>query len=328
MKRFIIPFLLVLAIGAGFFYYRALHKTKAADTILLSGNVEAHESVVAFRTSGRIVALPVEEGKEVKAGELLARIDDGDYQQQVRIDEATLQTRKKELDLAVAGNRPQDIQAARQTVADARADLELKRADLARYSALYKRDAVSSQTRDQADSAFKRALAIYERAEQNLSEMKEGTRKEQIAVNRASVRAARQDLELSRVRRDYTVLPSPVSGVITVRQAELGEYVAAGTPVVTIADIDHLWVRAYVSETDMGRVRWGQAVTVRTDTYPGKTYVGTVSFISPEAEFTPKTVQTNKERVALVYRIKVDVDNPRHELKPGMPADITIERGK
>jgi HlyD family secretion protein len=274
------------------------------------------------------VALPVEEGKEVKAGELLARIDDGDYQQQVRIDEATLQTRKKELDLAVAGNRPQDIQAARQTVADARADLELKRADLARYSALYKRDAVSSQTRDQADSAFKRALAIYERAEQNLSEMKEGTRKEQIAVNRASVRAARQDLELSRVRRDYTVLPSPVSGVITVRQAELGEYVAAGTPVVTIADIDHLWVRAYVSETDMGRVRWGQAVTVRTDTYPGKTYVGTVSFISPEAEFTPKTVQTNKERVALVYRIKVDVDNPRHELKPGMPADITIERGK
>jgi HlyD family secretion protein len=119
-----------------------------------------------------------------------------------------------------------------------------------------------------------------------------------------------------------------VSGVITVRQAELGEYVAAGTPVVTIADIDHLWVRAYVSETDMGRVRWGQAVTVRTDTYPGKTYVGTVSFISPEAEFTPKTVQTNKERVALVYRIKVDVDNPRHELKPGMPADITIERGK
>ncbi|MGA3125976.1 MAG: efflux RND transporter periplasmic adaptor subunit [Candidatus Korobacteraceae bacterium] len=328
MKRFIIPFLLVLAIGAGFLYYRAVHKTKTADTLLLSGNVEAHESVVAFRTSGRIVALPVEEGKEVKAGELLARIDDGDYQQQVRIDEAMLQTRKKELDLALAGSRAQDIQAAMQTVADARADLELKRADLARYSALYKRDAVSTQTRDQADSAFKRALAIYERAEQNLSEMKEGTRKEQIAVSRASVRAAKQDLGLSRVRRDYTVLPSPVSGVVTVRQAELGEYVAAGTPVVTIADIDHLWVRAYVGETDMGRVSWGQAVTLRTDAYPGKTYGGTVSFISPEAEFTPKTVQTDKERVALVYRIKVDVDNPKHELKPGMPADIIIKQGK
>jgi HlyD family secretion protein len=113
-----------------------------------------------------------------------------------------------------------------------------------------------------------------------------------------------------------------------VRQAELGEYVVPGTPVVTIADVDHLWVRAYVSETDLGRVHWGQAVTLKTDTYSGKFYHGTISFISPEAEFTPKTVQTNKERVALVYRIKVDVENANHELKPGMPADVMIEQGK
>jgi len=169
---------------------------------------------------------------------------------------------------------------------------------------------------------------VFERAEQNFSEIREGTRKEQIAVSRATMRAAKQNLELSKVRRDYTVLQSPVSGVVTVRQAELGEFVVAGTPVVTVADIDHLWVRAYVSETDLGRLRWGQTVAVRTDTYPGKSYRGTITFISPEAEFTPKTVQTNKERVALVYRIKVDVDNPSRELKPGMPADITIESGK
>jgi HlyD family secretion protein len=329
MKRFIIPFLLVVAIGAGFYYYRTSHSGKLPpNTLLLSGNIEAHESVVAFRTQGRIVALPVEEGKDVKAGDLLARVDDADYQQQVRIDEATLRTRGKELDLAVAGNRTQDIQAAVQTVADAKADLELKRADLERYSSLYKRDAVSAQTRDQAESACKRAQAVFERAEQNFSEIREGTRKEQIAVSRATMRAAKQNLELSKVRRDYTVLQSPVSGVVTVRQAELGEFVVAGTPVVTVADIDHLWVRAYVSETDLGRLRWGQTVAVRTDTYPGKSYRGTITFISPEAEFTPKTVQTNKERVALVYRIKVDVDNPSRELKPGMPADITIESGK
>jgi HlyD family secretion protein len=329
MKRFIIPFLLVAAIVAGFFYYRASRRAKPpANTLLLSGNIEAHESVVAFRTQGRIVALPVEEGKDVKAGDLLARLDDADYQQQVRIDEATLQTRGKELDLAVAGNRTQDIQAAVQTVADAKADLELKRADLARYSALYKRDAVSAQTRDQADSACKRAQAVFERAEQSLSEIREGTRKEQIAVSRATQHTAKQNLELSKVRRDYTVLQSPVTGVVTVRQAELGEFVVAGTPVVTVADLDHLWVRAYVSETDLGRVYWGQLVTVRTDTYPGKSYRGTIAFVSSEAEFTPKTVQTNKERVALVYRIKVDVENPNRELKPGMPADITIEPGK
>jgi HlyD family secretion protein len=329
MKRLIIPFLLVVAIGAGFYYYRTSHKAKTpVNMLLLSGNIEAHESVVGFRTQGRIVALPVEEGKEVKSGDLLARLDDADYQQQVRIDEATLQTRGRELELAVAGNRTQDVQAAEQTVADAKADLELKRTDFERYSALYKREAISAQTRDQAETAYKRAQATYERTLQNLSAIREGTRKEQIAVSRATLRAAQQNLELSKVRRDYTVLQSPVTGIVTVRQAELGEYVVPGTPVVTVADLDHLWVRAYVSETDLGRVRWGQSATVRTDTYPGKAYGGTISFISPDAEFTPKTVQTNKERVALVYRVKVDVENPNRELKPGMPADITIELGK
>lgn len=329
MKRIVILFLLVAAIGGGYYYYRHAHVAATpAGTLLLSGNVEAHESVVSFRTQGRIVALPVEEGSPVKAGDLLARLDDADYRQQVRIDEATLRTRDKELELAEAGNRKQDIKAAEQTVADAKADLELKRADFERYSALYKRDAVSAQTRDQADAAFKRAQAVYERAQQNLSESREGTRKEQIAVSRATLHTARQNLGLSKVRLDYTVLQSPVTGVITVRQAELGEYVVPGTPVVTIADLDHLWVRAYVNETDLGHVRWGQEVAVRTDSLAGKSYKGTVSFISPEAEFTPKTVQTNKERVTLVYRIKVDVENPNHELKPGMPADITIGQGR
>ena len=329
MKRIVILFLLVAALGGGYYYYRHTHMTAVpAGTLLLSGNVEAHESVVAFRTQGRIVALPVEEGAAVKAGDLLARLDDADYQQQVRIDEATLHTRDRELELAEAGNREQDIRAGEQTVADAKADLDMKRADLERYSALYKRDAISAQTRDQADAAFLRAKAVYERAQQNLSEVREGTRKEQIAVSRATLHAAHQSLELSKVRLDYTVLASPVTGVITVRQAELGEYVVPGTPVVTIADLDHLWVRAYIAETDLGHVRWGQQVAVRTDTYPGRSYKGTVAFISPEAEFTPKTVQTNKERVALVYRIKVDVENPNHELKPGMPADVTIEQGR
>jgi HlyD family secretion protein len=328
MKKIIIPLLLAAAIG-GYFYYRYTHRANSGESaLLLSGNVEAHESVIAFRTSGRIAALPVQEGDAVKAGDLLARLDDADYQQQVHLDRATRETRDRELALAEAGNRTQDIQAAEQTVADAKADLELKRADRERYNALYRRDGVSAQTRDQADTAFERAQAVYERAVQNLSEIREGTRKEQIAVSRAAVRAAEQSLELSKVRLSYTVLPSPVTGIVTVRQAELGEYVAAGTPVVTVADLDHLWVRAYVSETDMSRVRWGQAATVRVDSAPGKIYHGTVAFIASEAEFTPKTVQTNKERVALVYRIKVNVENPNHELKPGMPADVSFEAGK
>jgi HlyD family secretion protein len=113
--------------------------------------------------------------------------------------------------------------------------------------------------------------------------------------------------------------------VILVRQAELGEVVSPGTPIVTLADLDHIWLRVYVPETDLGKVRWGQDVDVRTDTYPGKIYRGRISSISSEAEFTPKSVQTEKERVTLVYRVKVDVENPNYELKPGMPADAYIK---
>ena len=115
------------------------------------------------------------------------------------------------------------------------------------------------------------------------------------------------------------------SGVVLVRQAELGEVVSAGTPVVTIADVDHLWMRGYLNETDLGRVKWGQSATIHTDTFSDKTYQGRVSFISSQAEFTPKSVETHKERVTLVYRIKIDLDNPNHELKPGMPADAVID---
>ena len=329
MKRAIIPILLIAIVGGAYYFYRRAERQKADSRVLMmSGNIEAHESVVGFRTQGRIVELPVEEGRAVKEGDLLAKLDDSDYRQQVNIDEATFRTRDSELSLAQAGGRSQDVRAAEQTVEDAKADLEMKKADFERYSALYKRDAISAQVRDASETALKRAQATLERGQQNLSVVREGVRKEQVAVNRASVNTAQQNLKMAKVRLGFTVLRSPVSGVVTVRQAELGEYVSAGTPVVTIADLDHLWVRAYVSETDLGRVRFGQAVTVRTDTFPNKSYRGTISFISSQAEFTPKTVETHKERVALVYRIKVDVENPNQELKPGMPADITLEASK
>jgi HlyD family secretion protein len=112
---------------------------------------------------------------------------------------------------------------------------------------------------------------------------------------------------------------------VTVRQAELGEVVAPGSPVVTIADLDHSWLRAYIAETDLGSIHWGQDAVITTDTYPGKQYHGRISFIASTAEFTPKSVQTFKERVTLVYRIKIDIDNPNYELKPGMPADARID---
>ncbi len=324
MKR-AIPIVLVLAMVAGIvFYIRLTHRQNRQSEMKLSGNVEAHESLVSFKVTGRIVDLPVEEGQAVQAGQLLARLDNDDYRQAVAVDEATAHVRNRQLTLALAGARTQDIQAQYQAVLDAKADLAQKLQDLARYNALYAKDEIAGQTRDQQQTAVDRAKANYERQQQIYNELLEGTRKEEIAVDRANVHQAHENTALSQIHLDYTTLKAPLTGVILVRQAELGEVVSPGTPVYTLADLDHIWVRVYIPETDLGRIKWGQEVSVGTDTYPNKRYRGRISFIASDAEFTPKSVQTEKERVTLVYRVKVDIDNSNHELKPGMPADVYV----
>jgi HlyD family secretion protein len=314
MKRMIpVVILLAAAIAASVYYFqRLMDKPAPVNQLTLSGNIEAHESLVGFKAPGRIVELPVEEGH-------------ADLQQKVRVDEATVRVRESSLALTLAGTRPQEVKAAQQSMMDAEADLEQKKLDNERAKQLFAKDEVSAQDRDQAATAQKRAEAIFKAAQQRYNEAVEGSRKEDIAISRANLNQAHASLGLSQVNLSYSVLYAPSAGVVTVRQAELGEVVAPGSPVVTLADLDHIWLRAYVAETDLGRIAWGQNVTISTDTYPGKQYHGRISFISSDAEFTPKSVQTTKERVTLVYRIKIDIDNPTHELKPGMPADARID---
>jgi len=307
-----------------YFHPQWYRKPTNENALKLSGNIEAHESLVSFKVTGRIIDLPVDEGMTLKAGDLLARLDNDDYRQQVAVDDATTRLRSRQLALALAGSRTQDIEAAKLVMDDAQADLEQKKKDYARYQALYEKDEIPGQTRDLAFTNVTRAQVAYDRDQQIYNELVEGTRKEELAVDRANVHQASQVVDMSHIRLAYTVLRAPFTGVVMVRQAELGEVVSPGTPVVTLADLDHLWVRVYVPETDLGKVHWGQPVEVRTDTYPDKIYHGRISFVSSEAEFTPKSVQTEKERVTLVYRVKVDLENPRNELKPGMPADAII----
>ena len=154
--------------------------------------------------------------------------------------------------------------------------------------------------------------------------MRRGPRAEHIEHARERVAQAQELLALAETRLGYTMLTSPLSGLVLGEHVEAGEQVVAGTPVVTVGDLATVWLRGYIDETDLGRVKVGQKVRVRSDTYPDRAYEGSVSFIASEAEFTPKSVQTAKERVKLVYRIKVDVPNPALELKPGMPADAEI----
>ncbi len=324
-RRLFVLTLIATVIAAGvYFYPRITERAKPENQLTLSGNIEAHESLVSFKVQGRIIDLPVEEGQWVERGAQLARLEDADYRQKVRIDEANVHVRESNLALTLAGTREQEVKASQQTMLDAQADLQQKKLDYDRAQHLFSKEEISAQDRDRADTALKRAEATFQAAQQRYNQTVEGSRKEDVVIARASLAEANANLGLSRVNLGYTVLRAPSDGVITVRQAELGEVVVPGTPVVTLADLDRIWLRAYIAETDLGRICWGQDATITTDTYPGKQYRGRVSFISSDAEFTPKSVQTYKERVTLVYRIKIDVENPNHELKPGMPADAHV----
>jgi HlyD family secretion protein len=171
---------------------------------------------------------------------------------------------------------------------------------------------------DQARAALAQATQQYEM-------IKIGPRVEDIDAARARAAQAEAAYRLAEVNLGYATLRAPMSGIVMSKNIEPGEYVSPGTPVVTMGDLKNVWIRAYVNETDLGRVKVEQTARVTTDTYPGRVYRGRVSFISSEAEFTPKTVQTEQQRVKLVYRIKINIDNSSMELKPGMPADAVID---
>ncbi|HMK80392.1 MAG TPA: efflux RND transporter periplasmic adaptor subunit [Xanthobacteraceae bacterium] len=312
----------VLAAGsaAAYSYNGALRTWLGGSTeaaiILVSGNIEAHQSILGFKTvQSRIVELPFDEGQWVKAGTLISRLDDADYRQQVAVAEAALEVQQRQLRAA-----EQNLIAAGKTVESDAADLEYKKAEFERANTLMQKGVGTVEARDQTYSALRQSIAANER-DQALQRAAE----RQVELARASIENAKQSLRLAQIILDYTVLYAPFDGVITVRQAELGEIMAPGTPVATLADLDHVWLRAYINETDIGKVRLGQSAVVSTDTYPGKTYHGRVSFISSNAEFTPKSVETHAERVTLVYRVKIDIDNPTHELVAGMPADARLE---
>ncbi len=253
------------------------------------------------------------------------------------------------------GSRPQEIQEARAAVEAAQSEFDRAKRDWDRGQTLYKNDDISTSQYDQyrnryesADASLKQAkerealvlagpraeeiaaqAAVVERsrgalkmAEANSLELKR--REQELATRRAEVDRSKANVELIDTQMADTIAYSPVDGVVLVKAADVGEVLAPGTTVVTVGDIDHPWLRGYINETDLGKVKIGSRANVTTDSYPGKVYQGRVTFISSEAEFTPKQIQTQQERVKLVYRIKIEVENPAHELKSNMPADAEI----
>jgi HlyD family secretion protein len=310
--------LLVLVLAAGGYgYWRWTHARSGAppSRIVLSGNIEAHQSVLSFtQVQAPIIELAFDEGATVAKDAVLARLDDRLYRQQIEIDRANLGVATAQ----VAVNES-TLAAAQSNVASDQFDLTEKQRDYARAEELVKTNAISIQGRDLAFTAARQSAATLAHDQ---AMVQVGTTN--VALAQANQTAVASKLALDEVTLGYATLRAPFAGVIAVRQAELGQLAGPGVAIFMLDDLDHIWLRAYVNEPDIGKVRLNQAVDVTTDTYPGKIYHGRISFISPEAEFTPKTVETHAERVTLVYRVRIEIENTTHELLPGMPADASI----
>jgi HlyD family secretion protein len=324
MKRYLVGILMIAAIAGLLYYFLSRNREEGNPFLKVSGNIETTEVDVGFKVSGRIVGLFVQEGDWVERGKVLAKLDNEDLLQRLAVAQATLKSAQARLDKLVAGSRPEEIREAEATLEQAQIDFENKKVNYERIKSLFERGVIPKDTLDNAEATFKIAKAAVERANENYQLVKIGPRKEDIEDARAQVGQAKANLKLIDTQLGYTTLYSPLSGVVLVKSGEIGEVINPGTSILTLADIENVWLKAYIPEPDLSRIKWGQEVLITTDLKPQKIYKGKISFISSQAEFTPKQIQTEKERVTLVYRIKIDIPNPEKELKPGMPADGRI----
>ncbi|MSV29219.1 MAG: HlyD family efflux transporter periplasmic adaptor subunit [Bryobacterales bacterium] len=274
---------------------------------------------------------------------------------ETQLRQAEIAEAQAHLDQLLAGSRKQEIQLARAAVEEIKTEHERAAKDWQRAQALFLNEDISTQQRDQFKGRFDGTQAALDQARQRLALAEEGPRKEDVAAARAQVARAQAALrltesarielrrkeqetatrraEIERARAQVSVLDSqvsdnaalsPLDGVVLSKAAEAGEVLAAGANVLTIADVEHPWLRGYIAEQDLGRVKVGAKVRVSTDSFSGKVYEGRLTFIASDAEFTPKQIQTAAERVKLVYRVKVEIPNPARELKLNMPADAEI----
>ena len=291
----------------------------------LSGNIEVTDAEVSFRINGHVLERAVDEGEEVRAGAIVARLESADLERNVALQEAEVAKARALLAELTAGYRPEEIAQAEAALVQARAELARAESEWNRDREMVANDLISAREAETSKAAYEVSRGRTDEARERLAMLRKGYRSEQIEQARAQLKVAEEALAQARINLGYALLTAPMDGMVLSKNVEPGEYVAAGTPVVTIGQLDPLWLRAYIAETDLGRVKLGQAARVTTDTYPGREYRGTVTFIAQDAEFTPKNVQTEQERVKLVYRIKITLPNPDHELKPGMPADAVID---
>ena len=294
------------------------------NTLRLYGNVDLREVQLAFNEAGRITGMLAQAGDTVKKGQLLAALDKRRYLADLQRAQASLDASQAALDRLLSGSRTQDIARLRAVVEADQAELEAKRLTYQRIVRLVKQKAGTQQNLDEARAAMQAATGRLKADQEALDLAIAGPRPEDIAEARAGVAVARATRDLAQIALDDTALYAPSNGVIRNRIMEPGDMASPAAAVYTLALTTPLWVRAYVDEADLGHVRLGLPASVISDSFPGQVFKGWIGYISPTAEFTPKSVETTRVRSQLVYQVHVFVCNAHDRLRLGMPVTVDI----
>jgi HlyD family secretion protein len=316
LRLFLGALLVMSALGA-------CDRRGASPEILVSGYVEAIEVRISTKVAGHVDELLFEEGDTVAAGQLLARLDTVDTVLAREAARAERDQAEADLRVLLAGSRPEDVAAARQEVRHAEAEVAGAERDHERIEALVSSGLEAQEALDDAVVDRDTAASVLAAAGERLRKLEAGTRPEEIDASRARVATAEARIAQLEQRLADAAVASPVAGVVSEKLAEQGELVGAGSALAMVTRLDEPWLNVFVAEPDVARIRIGQKAEVTTD--DGQSRQGKVIFISSQAEFTPKNVQTRDERVKLVYRVKVGLENPDGLFKPGMPAEARLE---
>lgn len=334
-KKIIIIVFMILFIGAGVFVYLGQKKNNQHE-LFFSGTIETTDANLSFQVSGRIAGVNVQEGQSVTRNQVVAELDRAEFQArydqaQANLDRAQKTKEQLQTALKISKNTlPSEVARAAAVVKSAKDTMQDAEKNYQRYAELFRKGVVTEKERDSvkliydvAKSRLAEAQSTLKHAEGNLAKIEAAA--QDIATSNAQIDLARAALAQAAIQLDYTRLQSPLDGVVTSRNIEPGETVNSGREVLTISDLSRVDLKIFVDETQIGKVKPGQKAAVKVDTFPDKEFEGFVSFVSPEGEFTPKIIQTKKERVKLVYLVKISIANPGKELKAGMPADALLK---